>query len=310
MSQPTIIVNPWSDDKTARFLRLRMKTFWNPDYFERIILPLLNFPQNGHILDVGWGNGGLSLLLAEVRSDLVITGIDSEPKPLEAAVAFAAGNGLKTLHYERGDAHQLRFAEATFDGTVCQTVLTHVRDAKIVIGEMARVLKPGGVFFAAEYSDSGAVSGDDDVNFSRRDEAWHREYLRLNQLFVRGKQALGRGDDRVGVRVPGLAARSGLDVYDARLNDRAMHVISPYRHEKQKHYLELSKTANAPDADDKWLRLTIETVVAGGGTEADGRWYYSANDSAGIVRAIDDGTFTATASFTMYLTFARKPATS
>ena len=121
---------------------------------------------------------------------------------------------------------------------------------------------------------------------------------------------MGRGDDRVGVRVPGLAARSGLDVYDVRLNDRAMHVISPYRHEKQKHYLELSKTANAPDADDKWLRLTIETVVAGGGTEADGRWYYSANDSAGIVRAIDDGTFTATASFTMYLTFARKPATS
>jgi hypothetical protein len=101
--------------------------------------------------------------------------------------------------------------------------------------------------------------------------------------------------------------QSGLDVYDVRLNDRAMHVFPPYRHAKQRDYLELSKTANAPDPDDKWLRLTIETIVAGGGTEADGRWYHAAIDRVGIVRAIEEGTFTATASFALYLTFARKP---
>lgn len=95
-------------------------------------------------------------------------------------------------------------------------------------------------------------------------------------------------------------------MYDVRLNDRAMHVFPPYRHEKQRQYLELSKTANAPDAEGKWLRRAIEIIVAGGGTEEDGRWYHAAVDSAGVVRAIDEGVYTATGSFALYLTFARK----
>jgi ubiquinone/menaquinone biosynthesis C-methylase UbiE len=305
--QPSSTVNPWTDDENARFLRLRMKTFWNLDYFERVILPLLSFPQGASVLDVGCGNGGLSLLLADLRPDLVITGVDFEPKPIEDATAFTARNGLRNLHFEQGDAHRLRYDDGNFAGVVCQTALTHVRDAPAVIGEMARVLKPGGVFFAAEYTDGGAMTGYDSVHFEKRDEAWQREYYRISQLYAKGKRAQGRGDDRLGVRVPLLATQAGLDVYDVRLNDRAMHVFPPYRHEKQRNYLELSKAANAPDADGKWLKLTVETVVAGGGTEEDGRWYYNAIDSAGIAQAIEEGAFTATASFALYLTFARKP---
>ncbi len=304
--QTSTTVNPWSDDDNSVFLRLRMKTFWNFDYFEKVILPLLNFSQNGHILDVGCGNGGISLLLADLRPDLQILGMDFEPKPLEDASAYASRNGLKNLTFEQGDAHNLKYADATFDGVVCQTVLTHVRDAETVIREMARVLKPGGIFFAAEFTNS-AMANYDNVHFDKYDEAWYREYYRINLLFMKGKKALGRGDNTVGVRVPLLATQAGLDVYDVRLNDRAMHGFPPYRHEKQRNYLELVKTANIVDDDEKWLRLDIETVTAGGGTEEDGRWFHHAIDSAGIVRAIDEGTFTATGSFALYLTFARKP---
>lgn len=49
-------VNLWSDDDNSAFLRLRMKTFWNFDYFERIILPLLDLPQSGRVLDMDCGN--------------------------------------------------------------------------------------------------------------------------------------------------------------------------------------------------------------------------------------------------------------
>ena len=72
-------------------------------------------------------------------------------------------------------------------------------------------------------------------------------------------------------------------------------------------YLELSKLYHAPAADDRWFNLTLETILAGGGTEADARWYYTATDSEGILQAIEDGTFTATGAFALYLTFARKP---
>lgn len=308
MSAQTPTHNPWKDDETARFLRLRMKTFWNMDYFQHIILPLLNFPAGGHILDVGCGNGGVCFLLAELRPDLRITGVDFEPKPIADAAAFAERHGLSQLQFEQGDAHQLRFAEGTFDGVLCQTVLTHVRDAPTVVGEMARVLKVGGVFFTAEYTESGAITSYDNIHVDKRDEAWLREHYRISQIYRKGKQVLGRGDDTVGVRVPLLATQAGLDVYDVRLNDRAMHVFPPYRHEKQQNYLELSKLYHAPATDDRWFNLTLETILAGGGTEADARWYYAATDSAGILQAIEAGTFTATGAFALYLTFARKPS--
>ena len=306
MTQQPPTVNPWSDDDNSAFLRLRMKTFWNFDYFERIILQLLDLPQSGCVLDVGCGNGGISLLLADLRPDLQILGMDYEPKPLEDASAYAARNGLKNLTFEQGDAHNLKYDDATFDGVLCQTVLTHVRDAQAVVKEMTRVLKSGGVFFAAEYT-NGAMANYDNVHFDKYDEAWYREYYRINLLFMKGKKALGHGDNTVGVRVPLLATQAGLDVYDVRLNDRAMHGFPPYRHEKQRNYFELVRMANIVDDDEKWLMLDIETVIAGGGTEEDGRWFHRAIDSAGIVRAIDEGTFTATGSFALYLTFARKP---
>jgi ubiquinone/menaquinone biosynthesis C-methylase UbiE len=127
MTELAPTANPWADEELAHFLRLRMKTFWNLDYFGRIILPLLDLPIHSHVLDVGFGNGGISFLLAERRPDLRITGIDFEPKSIEDASSFAELNGFKNLNFEQGDAHQLRFDEGIFDGVVCQTVLTQMK---------------------------------------------------------------------------------------------------------------------------------------------------------------------------------------
>ena len=131
-------INPWSDDENARFLRLRMKTFWNMDYFEKIVLPLMDLPNQAQVLDVGCGNGGIAVLLAEQRPELRITGIDFEQKSIEDARSFAEHNGLKNLRFEQGDAHQLQFDEGVFDGVICQTVLTHVCDAQTVVKEMGK----------------------------------------------------------------------------------------------------------------------------------------------------------------------------
>lgn len=43
-----------------------------------------------------------------------------------------------------GDAHQLPFKDAEFKVILCTEVLEHLRDPKIAIAEMQRVLQPGG----------------------------------------------------------------------------------------------------------------------------------------------------------------------
>ena len=176
----------WADDDVARFLRLRIKTFYNLDYFERIVLPLLDLPSEGQVLDVGCGYGGLSLLLARARPDLHITGVDPETGALKSAASIALQEGLVNLSYQPGDGHQLEFSDDQFDAVVCQTVLTHVRDALTVITEMVRVLKPGGVCMAAEYTDLGAWTKFDNQTNPARDEAWHQKRFRVARLFMQG----------------------------------------------------------------------------------------------------------------------------
>jgi ubiquinone/menaquinone biosynthesis C-methylase UbiE len=297
----------WADENMSNNLRLRGKTFYNADYFDRIILPLLDIPKSGHVLDVGCGYGGLSFLLAQARPDLQITGVDLETSALESAVKSAMQENLVNVKFESGDAHQLKFKDYQFDAVVCQTLLTHVRDAEAVVREMARVLKPGGVFMAAEYSDSGAWSEYDNVMDSERDEDWHRKYFHLSRMYRQGKLILSRGDEWLGVRVPLLASAAGLDVYDFRLNDRVLHVIPPYDHPKQGDYLELLKTLYPSELDRMALQRTIDTLRVAGASEEEAKWLYDAENPPAVRKAIEERTLTMMSAYRLYLTFARKP---
>jgi SAM-dependent methyltransferase len=48
-----------------------------------------------------------------------------------------------------GDGHALPFATAAFDGVLCRAVLEHVREPQQVVGEIRRVLRPGGFVLAS-----------------------------------------------------------------------------------------------------------------------------------------------------------------
>jgi len=300
--------NPaWVSPQTADFLRIRMHTFYNADYFGRVVLPLMDLPQGGRVLDVGCGYGGLSLLLAEQRPDLHLTGVDPERGVLESAAQSAASLEPGNLTFVQGEGQRLPSGDDRFDAVVCQTVLTHVADAPAVIQEMARVLKPGGVFMAAEYSIVGPYNAWNSAQEPMRDEAWYERLFRLSRLRIRGKKKLGWGDDNLGVRVPALAAAAGLDVFDVRLNDRVLHVHSPYRHAKQQDYLALLKVLYAPDQNQALLKENTELLAAAGATETEAQWLTSAWNAAAVQQAIEDGTLSETSAYMLFLTFARKP---
>lgn len=302
----------WAGEEEATFLRRRIGSFWNDDYLERIVLPLLALPHGAAVLDVGSGYGALTLLLARLRPDAAFTGIDLEPKAVADATASAARLGLANLRFAEGDAHRLPYPPAAFDAVVCQTLLTHVADAGAVVREMVRILKPAGAFLAVEYHNMGVFSGHDNVVEVPDDEAAALERFRLARLVLRGKRALGRGDETVGVRVPFLAAEGGLRVVDVRRNDRAWHAFPPYHKPNERLGLETMRdfAKGMSERQRAWYR---ECLLAGGGTEADVARFFEQRDVAaekGVIRdALEEGRYAYVSSSNVYLTFARKEGT-
>ncbi|AGY57050.1 methyltransferase domain-containing protein [Gloeobacter kilaueensis] len=96
------------------------------------------------ILDVGCGIGGSSLYLAE-RFGAQVRGITLSPVQCARAQVRAAERGLQAqAQFSVADAHQLPFADASFDLVWSLESGEHMADKAQFLGECYRVLKPGG----------------------------------------------------------------------------------------------------------------------------------------------------------------------
>lgn len=133
----------WNEDGFMALLR----TSVNPPrfaYFRNILLERLRLdPGTLQLLDVGCGGGLLSEPFAALGCEVI--GVDRSLPTLNAARTHALQSGL-TIDYQQASAEALPFACDRFDVVCCCDVLEHVDDLGRVVGEIARVLKPGGVF--------------------------------------------------------------------------------------------------------------------------------------------------------------------
>jgi ubiquinone/menaquinone biosynthesis C-methylase UbiE len=107
-----------------------------------LILSMLPTLQGKRVLDVGCGDGALTEKLAKLGAEVI--GIDANPDMIAAAMHRNAGR------YLVADASALPFEDDTFDAVTAMTVLCVCDDPKILVGEMARVLKPGGHLMIGE----------------------------------------------------------------------------------------------------------------------------------------------------------------
>lgn len=114
---------------------------------KQVILGLVGAVQGKRVLDLGCGDGALSVLLA--RAGAEVTGLDADPRMVTAARDRASrANAAVTLI--EGDVRQLPFADDTFDVVIAITVLCFVADAEQAVNEMARVLQRGGRLVVGE----------------------------------------------------------------------------------------------------------------------------------------------------------------
>ena len=95
------------------------------------------------VLDLGCAGGFMAEALAARGAK--VTGID----PAAGAIAAAQDHAAKVGHsitYDVGVGEALPYGDAAFDAVVCVDVLEHVADLHRVLAEVARTLRPGGLF--------------------------------------------------------------------------------------------------------------------------------------------------------------------
>ena len=99
--------------------------------------------QGRDVLDLGCAGG----FMAEAMSlrGAKVTGIDPAANAIDAARAHARAGGMR-IDYDVGVGEALPYGSASFDAVVCVDVLEHVADLNKVLCEVARTLRPGGLF--------------------------------------------------------------------------------------------------------------------------------------------------------------------
>ena len=100
-----------------------------------------DLPPGGRVLDVGCGAGAVAKAVKAARSGLEVFGCDISESALAAAGAEPGG-----VEFRLATAEQLPFGERELDAVWIFDVLEHVDSPERVLGEVARVLRPGGRF--------------------------------------------------------------------------------------------------------------------------------------------------------------------
>lgn len=95
-------------------------------------------------LDVATGGGHTALALAAHYGRVVAS--DLTAPMLAAAESFIRRQGVDNVEFRLADAEALPFADAMFDAVSCRIAPHHFPNPATFVAEVARVLKPGGLF--------------------------------------------------------------------------------------------------------------------------------------------------------------------
>lgn len=153
-------LNPEDYEELTGFVGDWRDTWWDQDFLQ-MMARKWSAQSIGTVLDVGCGVGHWGQrLMTLMGEEATLEGVDAETSWIDKAHTRATSQGLgNRARFKVADAYALPYQDGAFDMVTCQTLLMHVKDPQAVVREMARVLRPGGLFVAAEPNNFGSSAG-------------------------------------------------------------------------------------------------------------------------------------------------------
>lgn len=128
-----------------RFASLGLDVLWR-----RAAVRALRLPRGGVALDVATGTGDLAFTLA--RRARRVVGTDFAPEMIEGAERKRRARPGAPVAFHLGDATALPYVGGAFDGVTSAFAMRNVKPRlEGVLGEMSRVLRPGGRVVILEF---------------------------------------------------------------------------------------------------------------------------------------------------------------
>ena len=148
------------------------------------------------LLDAGCGGGSITVGLAEAVSPGEALGIDVDARQLELAAALARERGLSNARFESASIYDLPYPDDSFDAAFCHAVFMHLSDPLRALGQLRRVLRPGGILGLRESDERGTYMAPEHPDIGPR--------MRFFQELLRH----AGGDPLVGGRLKELLRRA------------------------------------------------------------------------------------------------------
>jgi SAM-dependent methyltransferase len=131
-------------------------------------------------LDIATGGGHTALGIAPHVARVVATDL-TEPM-LAAARDFILASGVTNVDFLRADAEDLPFPSSNFDLVTCRIAAHHFPHPKRFVEEVARVLRPGGVFLLQDQvTPEDPETADWITAFEKRRDPSHNRALSPNE---------------------------------------------------------------------------------------------------------------------------------